>query len=491
MDFGAPVVKDIPPQNGLQTLSQIMGLRQQQQNIALQGQQLAVGQSNVQQAQEEMRERMLLQSALQSGKTPDGQSLTGQDGKIDPEKFAPFAMTQAPLLGPQFAQHIIHTLNMKVNLNESIQKLTEQNRNDVSGIIRSAIASNTPISQVASELAGYAKQNPSSAQAVAQATGLLGQLPETHTPGQRSDALTHLAMAFQLPGATAAQQQPNMARVVDAQGNVKIVNENPYAAPPVGSQVGQTVATGVAPTIATSTSGIPVVMKGTGAVPSAGSGPGPEPTTGDWANFTAQARALNHRVQTATDLIPRIQEAEGALAQIHGGAGATGYEKLARILQAADAPTALVDKVGNGNLGAAQEAQKYLFQITFAGLKQSMQGDPSRVAEFNEAEKLFPKINTDPRAAAALLNFMEDQGKRDYAEQQWLNKARTSGTFNPATWEADYQKSLREGQVPGVPKNQNPGGKVMPTGPKLEAYANKYFGGDMARTVEFLKAHGY
>jgi hypothetical protein len=118
----------------------------------------------------------------------------------------------------------------------------------------------------------------------------------------------------------------------------------------------------------------------------------------------------------------------------------------------------LVDAVGNGNLAAAQEAEKLLFQTTFTGLKQSMQGDPARVSEFEAAEKVFPTIGTDPRATKSILNFMTAQGQRDYAEQQALVKSRQEGSFNPATWEADYQQKLRAGKVPGVPSSQVPSG---------------------------------
>src|SRR5208282_58173 len=125
-------------------------------------------------------------------------------------------------------------------------------------------------------------------------------------------------------------------------------------------------------------------------------------------------------------------------------------------LQGFGAPQGLVDAVAGGNLGAAQEAEKLMFQTTFAGLRQSMQGDPARVAEFQAAENVFPNIGTDPRATRGILGFMSDQSQRDYAEQQSLNTSKLNGTFNPATWQGQYQQRLRAGQVPGVPQSQVP-----------------------------------
>jgi hypothetical protein len=124
-----------------------------------------------------------------------------------------------------------------------------------------------------------------------------------------------------------------------------------------------------------------------------------------------------------------------------------------------------------------------------------MQGDPARVSEFNSAEQVFPSIGTDPRATKNVLNFMTQQAQRDYAEQQALTTARKAGTFNPSTWQADYQRQLRAGQVPGVPPGQVPieggGAKAMPTGVRLEAYANKHTGGDISKAQSALRELGY
>jgi len=185
-------------------------------------------------------------------------------------------------------------------------------------------------------------------------------------------------------------------------------------------------------------------------------------------------------VQVASDLIPRVQAAEHALDQVRGGGGAVARAAAAKNLQAIPGiPKSFIDAVAGGNLAAAQEAEKYLFQTTFAGLKQSMQGDPARVSEFNSAEQVFPNLGTDPGATKNVLNFMTQQAQRDYAEQQALTTARKAGTFNPATWQGDYQKQLRAGAVPGVPAAQVPKSAATAaskevTQSDIAAYAKKH-----------------
>lgn len=184
--------------------------------------------------------------------------------------------------------------------------------------------------------------------------------------------------------------------------------------------------------------------------------PGPQPTEKDIANFGDYQTNLNQRVQIGTDAQAQIHVLESAIDGVRNKAGTSQRASMARTLQALNAPQSVVDAVAGGNLGKIQEAEKFLFQSTLTGLRQSMQGDSPAVAEFNQANKVFPDIDTDPRAKAKVLSFISDKADRDYAEQQALIKARKEGTFNPATWQGDYQKSLRAGAVPGTPESQVP-----------------------------------
>jgi hypothetical protein len=510
-DFGAPIAQnvDVSPNKGLQTLSDLMGLKQKQIGIQQQQQQLETGafvqqqqQADAQKQQQAMGERRLLQSSMQRGADPDGNPLVGANGEADPVAMTRFANKYMPLTGQDVVQHIVTTQDNRLKLADTNRQLGQNYKDDLAGIVRSSMGDqNTPADApgvIQSKIDAYVQQQGPNApaaltQAASYSKSLLQNLNGPVPDAKAKLALLHLAQQFEPTAATAAAQQPAMGSVTGPSGGAQPVQTNPqspFAMGPIGPEVRQ----GIPPQIISPPGGVPQIVAGRGPVPTSYGGGGPAPTQTDVENFGRYQANLDNRVQVASDLIPRVQAAEHALDQIRGGGGAAARAAAAKNLQAIPGiPKSFVDAVAGGDLGSAQEAEKYLFQTTFAGLKQSMQGDPSRVAEFNSAEQVFPNIGTDPRATKAVLGFMTDQANRDYAEQQALVTARKAGTVNPATWQADYQQKLRAGQVPGVPSGQVPtaGTKAMPSGDRLNAYAAAHFGGDTAKARAYLGAHGY
>ncbi len=96
-DFGTPVAQgvDVSPNKGIQTLSDLMGLQQKQIGIQQQQQTLQTGtyiqrqqQAAAQQQQAAMQTRQAATKMAQSGQDPDGNSIRGDDGDIDPVKFS-------------------------------------------------------------------------------------------------------------------------------------------------------------------------------------------------------------------------------------------------------------------------------------------------------------------------------------------------------------------------------------------------------------------
>jgi hypothetical protein len=511
-DFGSPIAQnvDVNPNKGLQTLSDLMGLQQRQVAIKQAQQNLATGQfiqqqqqAEAQQQQQSMKERQLLQSSMQGGKDPDGNPLVGANGEADPVAMTKFANKYMPLTGQAVVQHIVQTQDNRLKLADTNRQLGQNYKDDLAGIVRSSMGDqNTPADApgvIQSKIDAYVQQQGPNApaaltQAASYSKSLLQNLSGPIPDAKAKLALLHLAQQFEPTAAVAAQQGPSIGTVVGPGGGTQPVQTNPLSPVSMGA-VGPEIKTGIAPQIITPPGGVPQPYGGgRGPVPTSYGGGGPAPTQTDVENFGRYQANLDNRVQVASDLIPRVQAAEHALDQIRGGGGAAARAAAAKNLQAIPfMPKSLIDAVAGGDLAAAQEAEKYLFQTTFAGLKQSMQGDPSRVAEFNSAEQVFPNIGTDPRATKAVLGFMTDQANRDYAEQQALSAARKAGTVNPATWQADYQARLRAGQVPGVAPSQVPAptAKAMPTGARLKAYADKYTGGDVARAQAALSEHGY
>jgi len=495
-DFGAPIAQnvDVSPNKGLQTLSDLMGLQQKQIGIQQQQQTLQTGQALQATAQAEaqknnqaMGERQLLQSSMQNGKDPDGNALVGSNGEADPVAMTKFANKYLPLTGQDVVQHIVQTQDTRLKLADTARQLGQNYKDDIAGIVRSSMGDqNTPADApgaIMSKIDAYVQQQgPNAPAALSQAASYSKSLLQNlgdHVPQAKTKlALLHLAQQFEPTAGVAAQQQPTIGSVTGPAGGMQPVQTNPLSPVPMGA-TGPEVRTGVPQQIVTPPGGVPQVFGGRGPVPTSFGGGGPAPTQTDVENFGRYQANLDNRVQVASDLIPRVQAAEHALDQIRGGGGAAARAAAARNLQAIPGiPKSFVDAVAGGNLADAQEAEKYLFQTTFSGLKQSMQGDPARVAEFNSAEQVFPSIGTDPRATKAVLGFMTDQANRDYAEQQALTSARKAGTVNPATWQADYQHSLRAAQVPGVPASQIPGGppgagKTV-TQADVDAYAKKH-----------------
>src|SRR5579859_2147011 len=99
-DFGAPQASNInvDPNKGLTTLSNLMGLQQQKQQIqsgalTIQRQQAELPgvQAQTQGQVQAMQERQLLQKSMMAGKDPDGNPLKTPEGDYDPVALTAFA----------------------------------------------------------------------------------------------------------------------------------------------------------------------------------------------------------------------------------------------------------------------------------------------------------------------------------------------------------------------------------------------------------------
>lgn len=468
------------PSKGLGLLSSIIGIRQQQQALQT-GQALQqTAQANAQQDQQKNQE---LQAVSGLMKNVHNGGYRNEDGSFNRQKFADDVSSVAPTYGQDIATSALAQANEVVQNQKAKQDLTDSARSSL-GDTLTALAKdpNTRRDDVITAYQNWLqnhKDDPAAFRVgLAQATLLPQNDSDPNfraTLGKYAATLTGKATTAPSSVDTGAAIQPGVTSNISG----------------AFTPSGQSIRKEIAPQLVSPPGGVPVAYPG-GRGPVPQTVPGPAPTSQDWQNFGAYQANLNNRVGVASDALPRIQAAEEALDQVRGGANVAARSQLAKELQAIGLPQNFVDAVAGGNLGAAQEAEKYLFQTTFAGLKQSMQGDPTRVSEFQAAEQVFPSLGTDPRATKSVLKFMQDQGNRDFAEQQALNKSRTQGTFNPVTWQADYQSQLRAGKVPGVPSSQVPGGvKAMPSAARLQAYADKYTGGDLGKARTALRDHGY
>jgi hypothetical protein len=245
-DFGSPIASQIQPPNpnqGLQTISGILNLRNQQQSLQLGQQQLQVGESAAQQAQQQMNERQLLQQTMLTGKDPDGNPVKAPDGQMDPNALANFANKYLPLTGQGVQQQIISTLNNRIQLNDQVRGLGQNYRNDISGIVRSGIGAQDP-SGVSSALDAYAQQNPAAAPAISRAQSMLQHVNPAMPQDQRNMMLQRLSMEFQPASTTAAEQSPQIGTTTGPGGGVQAFQTNPLSAIPQGA-TGPEVAQGI------------------------------------------------------------------------------------------------------------------------------------------------------------------------------------------------------------------------------------------------------
>src|SRR5579862_4435639 len=127
MDFGAPGAQNVNPGNGLQTLSQVLNIRQQQQ--ALQGQQ-----AQVQQEQQTASQRSGIAHFIQNF---DPEQHVGPDGTLDLDGvFSDPKLRQAA--GDQFPalmQQMLAVKNAQLDAKQKLANLNDSTRQQFQSII--------------------------------------------------------------------------------------------------------------------------------------------------------------------------------------------------------------------------------------------------------------------------------------------------------------------------------------------------------------------
>ncbi len=276
-------------------LNQVQTYKRQQQEVA--------------QGAIDLKERQNVQSMLSSGKDDQGNSILGDDGDPDPQKLIPAITRVAPTTGQQYIQAVQTTHSNKLQLQSAATKLTNEQRDAVSGIVRSQI--NNPDASsgdVSDALESYAQQNPASVGAVHYAQKLLGHLDGIKDPKQKAQFLNRLAMELQPAGTTAQQQQPSVG-TVSTGDKIQPLQTNPQA--PGGVQpVGAAMPVGTAPQIGTNAAGqaTKIAANGGGVSVIPTTGAGANPSNVDVAALRAQteqnfANISNNR--TAASMAPQ------------------------------------------------------------------------------------------------------------------------------------------------------------------------------------------
>ncbi len=246
-DFGAPVAQNVNvnPQQGIQTISGLLQLKQQAQSLQT-GQALQqTAQAEAQKNQQMMRERQSIQAMMQSGKDDLGNDIRKPTGEPDPAKIIPALGRMAPLTGQGVAQSILQTETNKVGLQSASTTLDAAQRKLLQGPIQAA-ALDPEISSsatVGASIDNLVKAHPEMANAAGFVKGLLA-----HVDGKDPSTKAHLfnSLSAMLQGGTEVETQPKAATV-----DVGPVVQTGTTAPPLaggGFTQSGSITKGLAPT---------------------------------------------------------------------------------------------------------------------------------------------------------------------------------------------------------------------------------------------------
>lgn len=296
-DFGSPVAQNVQSPNIATTLSGLMGLKQQQQ-------QLQIGANTAQAADQTMQERQRVTQMMRSGVDDQGNSIRNATGEPDPAKVLPALGRMAPLTGQQYAQSVLATHTAKVGLQSAALSLDANQRAALMGPLQ-AVATNPNDPSV---LAGVPAALDSWAAAHPQMAGIIENVKKTLLPAvlnAPADQRAHMAnsMAALLQGGQKVETQPAGASVDNGQ-QVEVGT----TAPPVaggGFVPGSATQKQLPPTATTMVNGQPQYV-GPQAPAAAGAAPTPSgPAIGQVEGVTGPIAANNaHFSQVQADAAP-------------------------------------------------------------------------------------------------------------------------------------------------------------------------------------------
>lgn len=424
-DFGAPAVRPVQfdPAAGMQRLSDVVNLKRSQQalqsgalEIQQQQQNLGLGAANLQSAQQQMQERQLLQSAMQSGKDPDGNSIKSEDGKIDPVAMGTFANKYMPLTGQAVQQSIIQTLDNRVKLNDSVRGLNQEYRNDLSGIVRSAIGTKQTPEQIGSALDAYGQKNPDATPAISRAKALVQNLNQNMPLAQRDQALQHLAMEFQPAGTTERAQAPAIGTITGPGGGMQAVQTNPNSPIPMG-KVGPEVQQGMSPQLVMDAAGNPHFVTGAGGGGSGNGGqgwtnrPGAEAQANAAQEMTSHFSALNDSAKSLPLVNSLTHTIEGLAPSAYTGVGGDKRQYLAGLARSLGV-----------NLTGDSQTDTNLLNKAMSQLNMSSPAATDAARTLVEAGQ--PNSKMDPDAIKEAAGTVASQVKMNVAERDFLNSTR-------------------------------------------------------------------
>jgi hypothetical protein len=220
-DFGSPVVGNGPTgiQQGLQTISGLMGIRQQQQGLQSGALDIQQKQAQLPAVQAESQTKQLMQSQIQrysqlaqSKVDENGNSLIDpQTGDYDIGKLASMGMRVAPL-APELVGNTAKTHTDLTNLKAAALSLTSGQKAALMGPIQAAGLTNDPnaVKAAVDQIDAWGNSDPSFKPYAETAKTYVQKLNGIQDPEMRARAANSLAASFQPGQAVQTQTQPTL-----------------------------------------------------------------------------------------------------------------------------------------------------------------------------------------------------------------------------------------------------------------------------------------
>jgi hypothetical protein len=387
-DFGAPVAQNVNPQQGIQTLSQLLGLQSTQQDIALKKNQQALQQQEIQRSQVQTQQDVGTNQFFSQWNPGDHH---GDDGTLDIDSAHQSPAYQAL---PGVARIAVDAkLNgLKAQQLQNKQALTTLNGDVVGqfGKLAQALSTNGDPGEIKNQLTAFAQQGPDQAR-IAQIYGPMLQ----KVPPQNMGAALR-TMGAQAQDVSAQQAQTNkLPGSIDTGGQIlpTVTERRTGIQQPTGQAFNKTPA----PAVTTLPSGSLGTVGGVYGIPPGAPGAGaPPPATklqplarppanapaADQANYQARIKAAGDEQQAVSqaandplngtqatrfrnqqilDLIPHAATGPGmklmnTIASRLPGASGDAYQDLEHYTAQNSAALAKLMGVPGTNLGAETAA---------------------------------------------------------------------------------------------------------------------------------------
>ena len=139
--------------------------------------------------------------------------------------------------------------------------------------------------------------------------------------------------------------------------------------------------------------------------------------------------SYNNVAGHATALQQVADQLQEALKRVKAGAGASAYQEAAKLMQTFGVKDKTVDEIGNGNYPAGQTAETLATILGTTAVRQLLlsqtqgEGSAGRLTnlEYGTIKGIYPNMDTDPRAAGAIFNFIRRQNTIANAKAQAFN----------------------------------------------------------------------